>query len=267
MILPRRIIFIIAAIAGFALFSSAKSSNFSKSSPLKIPALSPASDSVLVEEGPCEQITCMDIYPKDRKVEGKTISSLNPAGMNDRGQIVGLCILENPAMSFPFLREPDGRIWIFRTPSQTGQGEFTDINDLGEAVGFYQDDASKTRIGFLMNSQGKWATDIKYPSNPCPDNSPYLHTQPNGINQDGEIIGNYGCTKIPDDSVDAIFKGNGFYRSASGAFYQVKYENAARTVAGKITNNGVIIGYYVVDDSTWIPFAARKEDVIKPINR
>jgi hypothetical protein len=267
MIFSRRILFLVVAIAGFALFSSAKSSNFSKSNLEKIPALAPASDSVVVEVGPCEQITCMDIYPKDHKVEGKNISSLNPAGMNERGQIVGLCVLENPVLNYPFLREPDGKLWIFRTPSATGQGEFTDINDIGEAVGFYRDDASKTRIGFLMNSQGKWAMDIKYPSNPCPNNDPYLHTQPNGINQDGEIIGNYSCTKNPDDSVDAIFKGNGFYRSADGSYFQVKYENAARTVAGKITNNGVIIGYYAVDDSTWIPFAARKEDVIKPIRQ
>jgi hypothetical protein len=267
MMLSRRIIFIFAAIAGFALFSSAKPSGFSRSNPIAMPSLSPASDSVVVEESPCEQITCMDIYPKDHRVEGKTISSLNPAGMNEHGQIVGQCIFENPAMGFPFLREPDGRIWIFKTPSPTGQGEFTDINDFGEAVGFYRDDATKIKIGFLMNSHGKWAMDIKYPSDACPESSPYLHTQPNGINQNGEIIGNFGCTQKPDDSVDAIFKGNGFYRSADGKFFQVVYENATRTVAGKITDNGVIVGYYVINDSTWIPFAAKKEDVIKPLHQ
>jgi hypothetical protein len=266
MILSRRILWTVAAIAIFTLFSFSKPSNPLKPGPPHAPArLSSTNDSVVVENsGPCKQLTCMDIYPKDRKVEGKNISLLNPAGMNDRGQIVGLCVLDEPASNYPFVREPDGKIWIFRTPSPTGQGEFTDINDSGEAVGFYRDTA-KIKVGFVMNADGKWAMDIKYPSNPCPSGSPYLHTQPNGINQDGEIIGNYGCTQNPDDSIDAIFKGNGFYRSADGTFFQVKFEDATRTVAGKITDNGVIVGYYVVNDSTWIPFAAKKEDVIRPI--
>jgi hypothetical protein len=116
-----------------------------------------------------------------------------------------------------------------------------------------------------MNAQKQFVMDIRYPANPCPQNNPFLHTQPNGINDSGEIIGNYRCTEKADDAAEAIFKGSGFYRAPDGTYYRVQYENAERTVAGKITNAGVIIGYYVINNDTWVPFAAMKEDVIKPI--
>ena len=214
----------------------------------------------------CEELgICVDIYPKDGKIEGKRVSELNPTGVNSSGQIVGLCIFEQLTGKFPFVREPNGNLWIFKTPSESGQGEFTDISDSGNAVGFYRNDTSKTKTGFLMNSRRQWVMDIKLPVNPCPSNRTYLHTQPNGINNEGEIVGNFDCTENPEDAADPVFKGNGFFRASDGTFYRVQYENASRTVAGKISNVGVIFGYYVVDQDTWIPFAAMKDEVIKPI--
>jgi hypothetical protein len=207
----------------------------------------------------------MDLYPKDGKVEGKRVSVINPSGVNRLGQVVGLCAFEDPDKKYPFVREPNGRIWIFRTPSESGQGEFTDINDSGKAVGFYEKSPSSSKIGFLMNSKGQWAADIQYPTNACPASHSYLHTEPNGINDGDEIVGNYDCTERPNDPADPLFKGNGFYRAQDGTFYRVQFENAKRTVAGKISNTGIIFGYYVVDNETWIPFAAPKDDVIKPI--
>ncbi len=214
----------------------------------------------------CPQGLCTDnIYPRDGKIEGRHVSLLSAAGMNSRGQVVGLCALDDPEKKYPFVREPDGHFWIFKTPSVSGQGEFTDISDSGKAVGFYEKNPSSTKIGFLMNSQGQWVTDIQYPSNPCPAARSYLHTEPNGINDRDEIVGNYDCTERPNDAADPIFKGDGFYRAPDGTFYRVQFENAHRTVAGKISNNGIIFGYYVLDSETWIPFAAPKSDVIKPI--
>jgi hypothetical protein len=217
------------------------------------------------KEDSCGEILCMDLYPKDRKIEGEHISTLNPAGVNSFGQIVGLCVLDDPERNYPFVREPNGNMWLFRTPSSTGQGEFTDISDTGYAVGIYAKDSSKIKVGFLMNSKRQWVTDITYPSNSCPSSRSYLHTQPNGINDEGEIVGNVDCTEHPDDKTDPLSRGNGFYRAPDGTFYRVQYENASRTVAGKISNLGVIVGYYVVDNDTWIPFAARKDEVIKPL--
>ncbi len=214
---------------------------------------------------PCPQGLCKDIYPKDGKIEGKRVSLLSPAGMNSQGQVVGLCALDDPENKYPFVREPDGQFWIFKTPSVSGQGEFTDISDSGNAVGFYAKNPESTKIGFLMNSQGQWVMDIQYPTNPCPAVRSYLHTEPNGINNQDEIVGNYDCTEHPNDAANPIFKGNGFYRAPDGTFYRVQFENARRTVAGKISNAGVIFGYYVLDSETWIPFAAPKSDVIKPI--
>jgi hypothetical protein len=225
------------------------------------------SDQVVTEPeaSSCGQDLCLDIYPKDGKIEGKPVSVMTPAGVNSRGQVVGLCALEDPEKKYPFVREPDGRIWIFRTPSESGQGEFTDISDSGKAVGFYEKVPSSTKIGFLMNSQGRWVMDIQYPSGACPSSRSYLHTEPNGINNGDEIIGNYDCTENPGDAADPIFKGNGFYRAPDGTFYRIQFENAQRTVAGKISNNGTIFGYYVVEGNVWIPFAAPKDDVIKPL--
>ena len=272
MVVARRILWaVVAAVAivGFmvAIPGKAMTSSAAASSTKNRDRMPSGNDEVVVEmpESTCDQGICGDIYPQDGKIDGKNVSQIAPAGVNSRGQVVGLCILDTPAKNYAFVREPDGNFWIFKTPSSTGQGEFTDINDSGSAVGFYENDSSKAKIGFLMNSQHQWVMDIKYPSNPCPQNSPYLHTQPNGINDAGEIIGNYRCTENAGDTADAVFKGNGFYRAANGTYYRVQYENAKRTVAGKISNNGIIVGYYVIDDDTWVPFAAKKDDVIKPI--
>ena len=269
MVVSRRIVWAFITVMGFMLAVTGVSmgSNSAASSTKSRDRMTGIADEVVVEmpKSTCEQGVCGDIYPKDGKIEGKNVAQINPAGVNSRGQIVGFCVLDNPAKNFAFFRETDGKFWLFKTPSASGEGEFTDINDSGSAVGFYENDSSNAKIGFLMNPQHKWVMDIKYPANPCPQNAPYLHTQPNGINDAGEIIGNYRCTENAGDEAEAIFKGDGFYRSPDGTYYRVQYENAKRTVAGKISNNGVIVGYYVVDNDTWVPFAAMKNDVIKPI--
>ena len=270
MVFSRRALWAATAIIGFTFISPYPSfgSSPSASTSNNLERMSKGNNDMVVVEPPessCEQGICVDIYPKDRKIEGKNISLLNPAGVNARGQIVGLCVLDDPRKNYPFVREPDGNLWLFKTPSSSGQGEFTDISDSGDAVGFYEKDSSPAQIGFLMNSHKQFVMDIKYPTNPCPQGSPYLHTQPNGINDSGEIIGNFRCTEKPGEAAEAIFKGSGFYRAPDGTFYRVEYENAKRTVAGKITNAGVIIGYYVLNDDTWVPFAAMKDEVIKPI--
>ena len=269
MFCSRRFFAAATVIMGFVLVSPypAQSSGLTSSPNTREPMSKVNDDLVAVEmpESTCEQGICADLYPEDGKIEGKSVSLLNPAGANARGQIVGLAVLDNPQKNYPFVREPDGNIWLFKTPSSSGQGEFTDISDSGDAVGFYENDISRSKIGFLMNARRQYVMDIRYPANPCPQGSPYLHTQPNGINDAGEIIGNFRCTEHSGDTADAIFKGSGFYRDPNGVYYRVEYENAKRTVAGKITNTGVIIGYYVISDDTWVPFAAMKEEVIKPI--
>ena len=264
MVLFRRFLWAVSAVAGFSLclFASISDTSFSIDQiPLEIPAL------VGIEAEPCEDLVCRNIYPEDGKIEGKTVLQMTPSGVNHHDQIVGRCNLADSSGSFAFFRESDGRIWIFRTPSASGQGEFTDVNDSGDAVGFYKKDSIRTDIGFLMNSDRQWVEDIKYPDNQCPSDKSYLHTQPNGINRTGEIVGNIGCTARPEDATDTLLYGDGFYRAADGTFYRVQYKNAVRTVAGKISDNGVIVGYYVRDNDEWILFAALKEDVIRPIVR
>jgi len=48
----------------------------------------------------------VDLYPKDGKVEGRQVSLLNPAGANARGQIVGLCVLDEAKKNFPLSANP-----------------------------------------------------------------------------------------------------------------------------------------------------------------
>jgi hypothetical protein len=277
----QRLIGTIAAIAGFTLVafsnsstngritSSGPSASLSASAVSSRSRIADESDMVVVEgsgsKEVCENLTCKNIYPQNGIIEGKHVSLITPAGINSRGQIVGLCVLTDPVKNYAFFREPDGDIWLFKTPAASGQGEFTDVSDSGSAVGFYADDSSGSKIGFLMNSLRQWVMDIRYPSNPCQNTNTYLHTQPNGINDNGEIVGNFDCTNKPDDAADGISRGHGFYRAQDGTFYSVEYQNARRTVAGKISNSGIIIGYYVVNENTWRPFAAKKEDVIKPL--
>lgn len=205
------------------------------------------------------------IFPENGTINGRKISKLSPTGMNVHGQVVGLVTAEAEAR-FPFVREPDGRFWLFMTPSPSGQGEFTDISDSGKAVGVYEKEGSAAKLGFMMDSNGQWVMDIQYPSNPCPASRSHLHTQPNGINDRDEIVGNFECTALPGDA-DPLFRGQGFYRAPDGTFYRLQYENAVRTVAGKISNTGVIFGYYVLDEDTWLPFAAPKDDLIREVIR
>ena len=262
--LVRRFTGAVSAVAGFSLClfaSTSKDSFILDEAPVDMPV------AVEIATESCGDITCMNIYPEDGKIEGKEVLQMTPSGMNKHGQVVGRCSLENSSDAFAFFREPDGRVWIFRTPSSSGHGEFTDVNESGDAVGFYKNDAMQSVIGFLMNSSRQWVADIKYPDNSCPPEKSHLHTQPNGINSDGEIVGNIACTVRPEDVAETLFYGDGFYRDADGTFYRVQYENAARTVAGKISDNGIIVGYYVLDNDVWIPFAAMKEDVIRPINQ
>ena len=264
MVLFRRFLLVVSTVAGFSLCLAASTSHDSYSIeevPLDIPV------SVEMATEPCDDLTCVDIYPEDGKIEGKGVLQMAPSGINNHGQIVGRCNLEDSSDPYAFFREPDGRVWIFRTPSSSGQGEFTDISDSGDAVGFYKNDSMQTMIGFIMDSSRQWVEDIAYPENPCPSGKSYLHTQPNGINSEGEIVGNIGCTAHPEDAAETLLYGDGFYRAPDGTFYRVQYENAVRTVAGKISDTGVIVGYYVLDNDVWIPFAAMKEDVIRPIVR
>lgn len=262
MVLFRRFLVTLSAVAGFSLCLAASTfhDGFSLDAvSLDIPvAVEPMSE-------PCNDLTCIDIYPEDGKIEGKEVLQMAPLGINNHGQIVGSCSLEDSSDPYAFLREPDGRIWIFRTPSSSGHGEFTDISNSGDAVGFYKNDSARTAIGFLMDSSRQWVEDIAYPENPCPTEKSYLHTQPNGINSDGEIVGNIGCTARPEDAAETLLYGDGFYRAPDGTYYRVQYENALRTVAGKISDSGVIVGYYVLENEEWVPFAAMKEDVIRPI--
>jgi hypothetical protein len=270
MVLSRRLLWMIFAIAGFSGYSLNNPYLIASTSHDRYRIEKESEDipvTVEMNGDSCDQVTCMNLYPANGKIEGKPVSQMTPSGINSLGQVVGRCNLAGYADPFAFFREPDGKVWIFRTPTATGQGEFTDVNDSGAAVGFYENDSARTNIGFLMNSSRKWVTDIQYPENACPDGKSYLHTQPNGINSNGEIVGNYGCTARPEDAAEVLFNGDGFYRAPDGTFYRVQYENAVRTVAGKISDTGVIVGYYVLDNNVWVPFAAMKEDVIRPIDR
>ena len=84
-----------------------------------------------------------------------------------------------------------------------------------------------------------------------------VDTQPSGVNNQGEMVGAYGYG-------DAVFTGDGFYRSKDGDYYQVVVPGAVRTVAIGITEGGLISGYCEDTGGHWIAFVAKAADVIVP---
>jgi uncharacterized membrane protein len=116
--------------------------------------------------------------------------------------------------------------------STRSQGGF--LNAQGQVVGTYRD-AFEKRHGFIWR-KGNFTTFN------VPDDHPVLGTVALGINDIGQVVGNY---------VDA--KNNqrhGFLRSSKGDFTTLDVPGADITIAQGINNAGTIVGLYIVGDQT-----------------
>jgi len=119
-----------------------------------------------------------------------------------------------------FLKDGD-TYTSFDYPGATST-EFIDINNQGVILGRYND--STGYHYFLKN--GNNYTSIDYPG-----------TRPYGINDAGQIVGQY-----------SIGTYSGFLKNGN-TYSTFNYPNAAQTTANSINNQGQIVGYYDLRDT------------------
>jgi uncharacterized membrane protein len=112
------------------------------------------------------------------------------------------------------------------------QGGF--LNAQGQVVGTYRDKGQK-RHGFI------WREGIFTTFN-VPDDHPVFGTVAMGINDIGEIVGNF--VDVTGDNVHR----QGFLRSSNGTFTKFAVPGRTFTSASGINNAGQIVGFYADDD-------------------
>ncbi|MGA2228602.1 MAG: hypothetical protein ABSH41_29565 [Syntrophobacteraceae bacterium] len=153
-------------------------------------------------------------------------------GLNDFQNIVGGYYLSdtNTTHSY-FLRSPYGKKLNFTTfdPPGSINSVGTNINDLGEIVGFYQSEAEGTSvdIGYYLNHLGGDFSNIVPPGS--------INTVPGGINNFGVIVG------VFEDSSHAS---HGFILE-HGIYTTVDFPNSSLTEIEGISDLGDICGAYI----------------------
>ena len=113
------------------------------------------------------------------------------------------------------------------------------INDLGQIVGSYLYASGFPAISHAFVYDGSTYTDLQSPLAASLNNSSILSTAASGINNLGEIVGNY--TYVDVGSGQTV--GSGFL-DINGTFTNIYYPSAATTAVTGVNNFGVIVGYY-----------------------
>jgi hypothetical protein len=189
--------------------------------------------------------TTIDFPPSAPPAPRVTGTILN--GINASGQITGTYFVfvgdppdPNTIPNHAFVG--DGVKGPFTTldpkDSTRSQGGF--INAQGQAVGAFRDGmANEKRRGFIWR-KGTF-TIFNVPGDSTPPEG--FGTVPQGINDIGQVVGNYTDKKDPDNI-------HGFLRSSKGEFTIIDFPfgtNTTVTVANGINNAGTIVGVYVDD--------------------
>jgi uncharacterized membrane protein len=190
--------------------------------------------------------------PTTIDVTGAVFTILN--GINAAGDVMGTYGDGERNHAFVMIK---GILTTLDPPGDSSsQGGF--INAKGEAVGTYRDgnpnpkppDQVNKRRGFIWRKGMFTNTSINVPGD-----HPLFGTVALGINDIGEIVGNY----VHED--DKIIPGNpdttppippipehrhGFLRSRTGVFTTIDVPDADYTIAQGINNAGTIVGAYFV---------------------
>jgi probable HAF family extracellular repeat protein len=156
-------------------------------------------------------------------VPGAAATSIN--GVNELGQLAGTYF---DGMFHAFF-ESNGSFTTLDPPGsiQTAGGF---INLQGQVVGTYKD-ANKRRHGFIW-SNGTFTTFS------VPGDGPGFGTRAFGINDFGEVVGDYGTGQVPF---------HGFLRSSTGDFTTFDVPGVVQTTGEGINNAGTIVGFYIVE--------------------
>lgn len=148
----------------------------------------------------------------------------DPAGINDRGVIVGNYFDGTVSHGFVY---SDGVFKSYDAPAESSSFRLSGINNLGHIIGvaeFYDVDVS--RKSFLLTPLGMTWIDSGFPA-----------TDATGINDVDVIVGNYGD-----------FLGlNGFVRFPNGTYIDIYYPDSWRTWVYGINNRGQIAGVAYFD--------------------
>ena len=161
----------------------------------------------------------------------RVASDTFPAGVNNRGAIVGYSDQGTARSYHGFLRDRRGRFRRIDIPGAKGTAA-TRINDRRQIVGFYSETndnpGTATDIrGFLLDRRGRLER-IDVPGATA--------TQAAGINNHGEIAGVY---------VDAAGVPHGFLRDRNGQLTTIDVPDAAATLAFDLNDQGQIAGTYI----------------------
>jgi probable HAF family extracellular repeat protein len=155
---------------------------------------------------------------------------LGPAGINNRGEIVGEYIVASSKESI-LLRDRRGMITSFDVPGAQGT-EATDINDRGQIVGTYSEDTpivndSARPCAYVLDRFGRGKfTRIDFPGASL--------TAASGINNRGQVVGGY---------LDAEGRPHGFLWD-KGRFTTIDGPGAVATQATDINDRGEMVGFF-----------------------
>jgi len=226
-----------------------------------------------------------------------TTQYTSPTGINDRGEIVGIYSDANNGGGFLYQK---GNYTTLIDPSAvTGTTNPVGINNKGEIVGFYALNDPNNPFGVdvhgFLDKGGNYTT-LNYP------NVTQTFTLPTGINNRGQIVGNYfnysdyssnaflyqkgnyttlnapsGFYIYPYDVIAINDRGEivGTYADANGNYdgfvYQggtyttVSYPGAIETYVNGINDRGEIVGYYEDANGNYDGFTAEVKAVPEPL--
>jgi uncharacterized membrane protein len=170
-------------------------------------------------------------------------------GINDRGRTVGVYESRDRVIRH-FVRDRRGRFKVIADPPGTSGDrlsyETIDINNRGEIVGFYNDDADLTTSGFLRTRKGRFV-DVNVPG--------AMATGPFKINDRRQVVGIY---------VDGESAVHGFLWD-HGDFTTIDVPGAAATAVYGINNRGQMVGFYVDADGAYHGFVRSRSGAVTTI--
>jgi len=183
-------------------------------------------------------------------------------GMNDSGQITGVCAPGFSRFSQSFLWQPDGTLTIFSVPT-SGVGEPSTraqaINSRGQITGVYCCDTTTfNRHAFLREPDGT-LTIFDTPS----FNGQFTTPIPTAINAKGQITG-YTCLTSFDWTCASDSGGadQGFLRQPDGSIAMFAVPNSISTQPAAINPKGEITGVYVDASNIYHGFLRGKDGTI-----
>jgi YD repeat-containing protein len=143
-------------------------------------------------------------------------------GINNKGQVAGAYRKPPDSVLHGFVSDGRGFATV-DVPDAIGHTNISDIDDRGRLVGDY-DHADR---GYLRDERGRFSIFAS------PGAATF--TLPYGINNKGEIVGNY------DDAAGNV---HGFLRKRHGRFTRIDVPGAKQTSATRINDRGQIVGIY-----------------------